>query len=153
MVLHGDHMTTTAQLGGAAESIGEYVRERRLALDLTKAEAARRAGVSRRTWHEVEEGTRPTSSAETLSLFEQVLDIPPGTLFAMTPKSEHARVEALRARAVALVRLMSTDELELFVESHGVDTLQSMLRQLAVDVAALRDGAGPQPRTRARRAS
>jgi len=107
-------------------------------MDLTKTEAARRAGVSRRTWHEIEEGQRATSSAETLAQFDQVLGFPEGTLFGMTARSEHLQVESLRQRAIAMVRLMSTDELQVFVESHGAETVQALLAKLEADIAGLR---------------
>lgn len=130
-------MTTTA-LGGQATAIGLMVRDRRIALDLTKAEAARRAGVSRRTWHEIEDGLRATSSAETLAQIDQVLGLPDGTLFAMTSRSAHDRVEALRQQAIDVIRLMSSDELQVFVDTHGVDTVQSLLARLEAQVEGLR---------------
>lgn len=129
---------TTAQIGGAATAIGLMVRERRIALDLTKAEAARRAGVSRRTWHEIEDGQRATSSAETLAQIDQVLDLPEGTLFAMTSRSAHDKIEALRQQAIDLVRLMSSDELQVFVDTHGVETVQTLLARLEAQVEGLR---------------
>ena len=140
---------TTTQLGGAASAIGLTIRERRIALDLTKAEAARRAGVSRRTWHEIEDGLRSTSSAETLGQIDQVLDLPEGTLFAMTARSAHDKVEALRTQAIELVRLMSSDELQVFVDTHGSETVQTLLARLDASIEGLRRDVAKRPVRRA----
>jgi transcriptional regulator with XRE-family HTH domain len=147
---------TTTQLGGTASAIGLTIRERRIALDLTKAEAARRAGVSRRTWHEIEDGLRSTSSAETLGLIDQVLGLPDGTLFAMTARSAHDKVEALRAQAIEMVRLMSSDELQTFVDCHGADTVQTLLGKLDASIESLRRefvGRSPNDRRRGARSA
>ena len=129
-------------------SLGEYIRDRRVALDITKSEAARRAGVSRRTWHEVEEGQRTASTAVTLSQFDQALQLPEGTLYAMTARSTSQRTEGLRQRAAELVRAMTTEELEAFVESNGIHTVRDMFDQLRADIAELRS---EQPTARPRR--
>lgn len=136
-MFHGGRMTTTS-LDGTAKAIGETIRDARLTKDLSKSEAARRAGVSRRTWHEIEEGTRPASSAETLVLFDQVLGFPDGTLFAMTGRSANAHIEGLRQRAIDLVKLMSGDELEAFVDSNGAQTVTSMIAGVEHELAELR---------------
>jgi transcriptional regulator with XRE-family HTH domain len=99
-----------------AQAIGRLVRSRRLALDMTKSEAARRASVSRRTWHEIEEGQRSTTTAETLVLFDQVLGLEEGFLLAMTAKGRNAEVEQLRRRLAELARHMTSDELRQLVE-------------------------------------
>lgn len=130
------------------------IRERRIGLDLTKAEAARRAGVSRRTWHEIEDGLRATSSAETLAQIDQVLGFPEGTLFAMTARSAHDRVEALRAQAIEFVRLMSSDELQIFVDTHGAETVGTLLGRLEANIESLRrDVAGRAGRSDGRRSA
>lgn len=121
-----------------AQAIGHVIHERRVALDMTKTAAAERAGVSRRTWHEIEAGTRPASTAETLALFDQALQLPIGTLYAMTGKSASARIEDLRRQAIDLIRQMSGDDLEAFVGSQGSDSVLSTLRRLEADVAELR---------------
>lgn len=133
---------TTTSLDGIAKAIGEQIRDARLRADLTKAEAARRAGVSRRTWHEIEEGTRPASSAETLVQFDQVLGFPEGTLFAMTARSTSIRIEGLRQQAIDLVKLMSSDELETFVSSKGAQTVQSMIAGIERELIELRSQLG-----------
>lgn len=56
------------------------IEERRLQLGLTKSEAARLAGVSRGTWHEVESGKRVNMLADTLNLFDKALGYERGTL-------------------------------------------------------------------------
>jgi DNA-binding XRE family transcriptional regulator len=50
----------------ATMTIGQIVEQRRLDLGLTKAAAARRAGVSRGTWHELESGHRPNMQPDTM---------------------------------------------------------------------------------------
>lgn len=136
-------MTNTSLEGTTAKAIGETIRDARVRLDMTKAEAARRAGVSRRTWHEVEEGTRPASSAETLALFDQVLGFDEGTLFAMTSRSTNRRIEGLRQQAIDLVKLMSSDDLELFVASRGQETVSAQLADLQHQLVALRQELAP----------
>lgn len=128
---------TTVQLtNGLASLVGETIREARIALDLNKADAARRAGLSRRTWHEVEEGQRTTTTVETLTQIEDVLGIEPGTLFALTGAPQIARIEQLRGRAVDIVKLMSGDELEVFVNSEGAETLRAKLLAEMADLRA-----------------
>lgn len=129
----------------ATLTLGEYVRERRVALDITKSEAARRAGVSRRTWHEVEEGLRAHSTAVTLAQFDQALQLPEGTLYAMTARSSNYQIEALRQRAIDLVRLMTTGELEAFVRSNGTRTVWDAIQQMERDIAELRGERDAEP--------
>lgn len=142
-VLHGG-MASIEPTTETGVSLGNFIRDRRVALDITKSDAARRAGVSRRTWHEVEEGTRATSTAVTLACFDQALQLPEGTLYAMTARSASQQVETLRHRAIELVRAMTTSELEAFVESNGAQTVRGMFEQLRADIAELRD-APPTP--------
>lgn len=126
----------------AAKHIGDTIRDARVARDLSKAEAARLAGVSRRTWHEIEEGQRPTPGATTLACFEQVLGIDEGTLYAMTPASVTNRVETLRRQAIEMVKRMSADDLDVFVSSQGVDTLRSTLNEMRATLNELRAATG-----------
>src|SRR4029453_2636957 len=129
---------TNTPLDGVAKAIGDEIREARVRLDMTKAEAARRAGVSRRTWHEIEEGTRVASSAETLALFDQVLGFDDGHLFSMTSRSATARIETLRRQGREILKLMSSDELQAFVETEGRETINSQLADMRQELAELR---------------
>lgn len=61
-------------------SLSEMIEERRLQLGLTKSQAARLAGVSRGTWHEVESGKRTNMLADTLNLFDKALGYERGHL-------------------------------------------------------------------------
>lgn len=135
--------------GSDPVALGAYISQRRIHLDLTKSEAARRAGVSRRTWHEIEDGQRVRSSPQTLALFDQALQLPEGTLYAMTRRSADHRVETLRQRAINLVKLMSTDELNVFVDSGGHETIPQQIAQLQLEVRALRREQGAPPERRA----
>jgi transcriptional regulator with XRE-family HTH domain len=132
-VHHGGmpHMTPDPSEGGVTSlSLADFIRNRRVELDITKSEAARRAGVSRRTWHEVEEGIRITSTAVTLAQFDQALQLLPGTLFSLTTRSVNRQAESLRQRAHDLVRAMTTDELEYFISHRGTETVPQLLREL-----------------------
>jgi len=60
--------------------LGGIIEDRREELGLTKAQAARIAGLSRSTWHEVETGQRTQTLADTLNLFDKALRYPRGTL-------------------------------------------------------------------------
>lgn len=61
-------------------TLGEVIEDRRQQLGLTKSKAARLAGVSRGTWHEVESGKRTHMLADTLNLFDKALGYERGTL-------------------------------------------------------------------------
>ncbi len=124
--------------GAEGGSLAEYIRRRRVELDLTKAEAARRAGVSRRTWHEVEAGDRTTSTAVTLAQFDQALQLPEGTLWRLTASSTVQAAEDLKRRAIALVRSMSHAELEYFVAHRGAETLVAKLDAMSDELRQLR---------------
>lgn len=111
-------------------SLAEFVRARRVELDMTQNEAAQRAGVSRRTWAEIERGTRTSSTELTLSQIDQALQIPEGTLFRMTAQSLLNRAEKLRRQAHEMVRSMGIEELEYFVSHRGVGTVAEALVEL-----------------------
>jgi DNA-binding XRE family transcriptional regulator len=123
---------------GVDDSLATYIRRRRIELDITKAEAARRAGVSRRTWHEVEAGDRTTSTAVTLAQFDQALQLPEGTLWRLTASSTLQAADDLKRRAVALVRSMSYAELEYFVAHKGTETLIAKVDAMANELRQLR---------------
>lgn len=114
--------TTPNREAGNGSTLANFVRNRRVELDLTKAEAARRAGVSRRTWNEVEYGHRTTSSAVTLSQFDQALQLKEGTLFAMSADAVLVRVRALRAEMLERVRKMSAEQMESFLTGTSTAT-------------------------------
>lgn len=118
-------------------SLGDFIRERRITLDISKAEAARRAGVSRRTWHEVEEGTRSNVTQLTLSQIDQALQLEEGTLWAMTAHSGNRQIESLRQRSIDLIRKMTGDEMQVFLDSEGTGTIRSVLAGLQAELAAL----------------
>jgi transcriptional regulator with XRE-family HTH domain len=58
------------------ESLATKLRERREELGLSKVEAARRAGISRTTWHELEEGMRDGAHVGTLRQIAAALEMP-----------------------------------------------------------------------------
>lgn len=130
--------------------LGRYIAQRRIALDLSKSEAAKRAGVSRRTWHEVEEAQRGSSTALTLAQFDQALQLPEGTLYAMSSKSAHQQTEALRQRAIALVRSMTTNELRDFVDSNGEQSIRDMFAEIRAAIQGISDERQPARRPAAK---
>lgn len=77
-----DEVPPTCPPGAAFEplSISDVLREHRERLGLTKTEAALRARVARKTWHEIEAGTRNMPHQQTLTRIEQALDMEPGSL-------------------------------------------------------------------------
>lgn len=115
--------------------IGAFIHAKRVGLDLSKSEAASRAGVSRRTWHEIEEGQRPGPSARTLAQLDEVLGLAPGTLFAMSTKGASFEIEQLRQRAAALISTLGLVELQTLVEQ-AEDVAAGDFRS---DIAKLRD--------------
>jgi DNA-binding XRE family transcriptional regulator len=72
--------------------LGKLIEERRHQLSLTKAEAARRAGINRGTWHDAETGTRTTMMPDTLNLIDLALQWEPGTLYRMTRPETQADI-------------------------------------------------------------
>lgn len=125
--------------GSVVAPVAETVRKRRVELDLTKAEAARRAGVSRRTWTEVESGARTTSSAVTLAQFDQALQLPEGTLWRLTAESALQVAQDLKRRAHAIVEAMSVEDIDYFVTRHGADTIAQRLDEMAEELRQLRE--------------
>src|SRR4051812_45446822 len=75
-----EHTTTTP---------GEVVRVRREELGLTKAELARRAGLTRSSVHEIEAGQRTHLQARTLNALERALKLNPGTIQLRTHSAGH----------------------------------------------------------------
>jgi transcriptional regulator with XRE-family HTH domain len=134
--------TTTTPATNAASLIGNTIREARERLGLTKTEAALSAHISRKTWHELEAGVRDAPHRPTLQRVEQALDMEPGTLYAMSGTAANAEVEALRQRAVRLVRIMSSDELVEVIDRFGPDATAREIAELRAEVARLRAAAG-----------
>src|SRR5262245_42361147 len=117
MMFHGDRMTLAKLDYQAAQQVSETIRTARVGLGISKTQAADAAGGSRRTWHELEEGQRATTTAETLACIDETLRFTPGTLLAMTNRSANVELEALRQAAIEVIRRWSGPELERFVET------------------------------------
>jgi transcriptional regulator with XRE-family HTH domain len=62
------------------ERIGDYVKDRRKDLGLDKSEAAARAGVSKRTWEDIEDGDDPNLSDATLIRVAKAMRLDPEAL-------------------------------------------------------------------------
>jgi Helix-turn-helix domain len=72
-------------------TLGRIIEDRRLQLALTKSAAARAAGLSRSSWHEIESDQRQALQPETFMSIDRALEgndgqWPPGTLRARTDK-------------------------------------------------------------------
>lgn len=115
-----------------------FIRERRVALDLSQAEAARRAGVSRRTWAEVESGVRTTSTALTLAQFDQALQLPEGTIWRMTAAHAVNRAEHVKKQVMDLVRTMSLEEQEYLLAHRGTESIADRLDFIVKELSHLR---------------
>lgn len=63
----------------SASELAAQMKERRKTMGMFKAEAARRSGVARGTWHAIEDGTRPQVSPRTLLAIDRALQWPDGT--------------------------------------------------------------------------
>ena len=114
-------------------TLSELIEERRVKLGLTKAEAARRAGVSRGTWHEVESGKRTQTLAGTLALFDSALEYRQGTLrdkargIEPGPDAEMTApdLEAVNAEAVTS---QARQELVTFAYDADITTVMAILK-------------------------
>jgi transcriptional regulator with XRE-family HTH domain len=102
--------TVTAAPKVNQPTLGEMIEEKREALGLTKSEAARLAGVSRGTWHEVESGKRTNMLAGTLDLFDKALGYERGTLRSV---SRTGQLPEPVAQSPLRVQVTSTGPLEL----------------------------------------
>ena len=78
----------------------EKIKAAREAVHLTISEAARRAGMGKSGWWEIEAG-RADPRASTIASMAQVLSVSPGWLFSGTGKPELSEVER---RVIAAMR-------------------------------------------------
>ena len=78
------HFSVAEGGGGGQEepTLGTLVEARREELGLTKSEAARQAGISRGTWHEIETGKRQQVQPDKLNSVARVLQLRPDVLRA-----------------------------------------------------------------------
>lgn len=134
MVAVPNHTTETTDRTMPGPRLGMLIEERRHQLKLSKVAAAKRAGINRGTWHEVENGTRTNIMPETLSLIEAALEWEPGTLFKLmhpqtadvvisqpdgtvtivegrTTRVEQSPSAAMRHQLIARIAAMTDDEL------------------------------------------
>lgn len=100
------------------DSLGAYIKARRELLKMTKVDAAELARVSRRTWNEVEAGTRTNVTAETLQRMSRALGLDPDALYLLSARSRFDRIEQLRRAAAYLFRTMTTTDFSTFLADH-----------------------------------
>jgi transcriptional regulator with XRE-family HTH domain len=87
-----------------SDSLGSTMRERRKQLGLNISAAARVAGLSRGTWHEIETGRRTNPDPATHLRIDKALDWTPGTAQHMQhPTSYPANLPIGRRRAARIV--------------------------------------------------
>jgi transcriptional regulator with XRE-family HTH domain len=105
-----------------ADELGAVVRNRREQLKITQSEAARRAGLGRTTWVEIEQGKRPRALPVTLDSIDQALDWEPGTLRSLVGRTApgatnyaYASTNASRQEMVAYSSTLSGAQVEQVV--------------------------------------
>jgi transcriptional regulator with XRE-family HTH domain len=105
-----------------ADELGTVVRNRREQLKITQSEAARRAGLGRTTWIEIEQGKRPQALPATLDRIDEALEWEPGTLRSLlgrtTPGAAnyaYASTNALRQELIAFSSTLSGAQVEQVV--------------------------------------
>jgi transcriptional regulator with XRE-family HTH domain len=99
--------------------LGRYIEQKREDLGLTKAAAARAAGVSRSTWHEIEAGRRLNILAETLHKFDRALGLDHDHLRRKLnpPPEPDGESDDPRWTLVKLVMAMSADDAARWAEA------------------------------------
>lgn len=135
-------------------SLAELIYAKRELLGLTKSAAARRAGLSRETWFQLEKGQRVETRAGTLDRIDVALDWPPGTLRGllgrgpvMTPTVEPTptSVDQLwRNRAAAVLATLSGNQLMLVTRYAELVSLHGMLDD-DIHTRVASDAGGVQP--------
>jgi transcriptional regulator with XRE-family HTH domain len=119
--------------------IGKAVRQRRVHLRLSQAAAAQKAGVSRRTWSEIELGHRRCTE-RTLAGVEMALELPPGALAELRPAPAPVDdVVPLQRRLVELIPTLSRTELQEVLKDilrRRLAGLESEIQELDEEVAA-----------------
>lgn len=106
-------------------SIGEFIQRRRTALRLSLAEVARRASCAKSYLSAIENGVKGAPGEELAARLERVLSFREGelvemSLWARTPASVRADVEAMRARDAAgrqLAAALKNDSLDAMHKS------------------------------------
>lgn len=131
----------------AAETTAEIartIRLRREQLDMTQTVAAQQAGLSRRTWNEIENGHR-RPKPETVTAIETVLSMPAGTLAGLEAAQPTDELVALRRELVDMVNLLGTrEELEnarLDITRRRLEALQARLKQYEQEAGRARHDA------------
>jgi len=126
----------TSQTAAITPSLGEIIEERRLELGLTKSEAARRAGVSRGTWHEIESGRRAQMLAGTLALFDSALSLERGTLRRLSTRGQRPGADLLfEAETSTVVADIKSGHVPPDVQIYTTDNATAWRRRL-VSLAA-----------------
>lgn len=124
--------------------LATVIRWRREALGLTKAEASRRANVSRGTWHELENGPRHTLQPRTFNAVAAALDWEPEQLREALQQpglaaqhvgpgagiSANVVVDILERRRLARERAVPTGD----AWNRSIDRQLNELRQMVLDL-------------------
>jgi transcriptional regulator with XRE-family HTH domain len=149
-----------------AKRLGAAIENERLKLGLSKSEAARRAGVSRTTWIDIENGRRANSNKTTLQLLEKALQLDRGALRRASVLGDPLNgavsdveaytadnATAMRRRLVHLAATLSADEVREVVNyadgihkqdfSSRFDSLDERMRAMADEIDRLKAGTPP----------
>lgn len=119
--------------------LASIIRERRLELGLSKSAAARKAGVDRGTWHDIENGTRTNMQPVTLNQIDVALDWEVGHLRRLARPLDSPQddvEEQLRRKLIALAGSLSGDKLR-----QAVDLVDSVLAPSESSIASLIEAA------------
>ena len=156
----------TTNIDPHPQTLGEIIEARRLELGLTKSAAARLAGVSRGTWHEVEGDKRTNMLADTLNLFDVALRWDRGTLRRIsrplatsTPNDD----SALRQRLATYADTLSIEQVRRIVDdinqrpTETFDLAETLRLEMRAQLAELearltKESAGERSRPTTRRA-
>jgi transcriptional regulator with XRE-family HTH domain len=114
----------------AAETIARTVRQRRTQLGLTQGEAAGLAGLSRRSWSQIELGRREGRDS-TLVAVEEAIQLPAGSLLALRREPRDNELAVLKRQLVDMIHELTSVQL---VKQVRADVLR---RQLAAIQAEL----------------
>lgn len=130
----------TALPDSHASLLATFVRERRLELGLSIAGAARKAGVDRGTWYDIESGTRTNMLPATLNRIDKALDWELGHLRRLARPLEGQEgdyEDQLRRKLIAFAGSLSVTQLQSAVEyiSGSVAADERPLTQSDLDAA------------------
>jgi transcriptional regulator with XRE-family HTH domain len=124
----------TQHTSTSTSDVADVIRRRRAQLGVSQIEAARMAGISRRTWGQIELGHRVGNKA-TLYKIAEALQLPPESLWSAVITEDAADdLGEIRRELIAMVKQLTTrDELQdvrLIITRRRLVALQEQLAEL-----------------------